>query len=303
MSRWFRHYAGMMRDDKLVRAAVASKQPVERVVWIWGAILESAAEINDGGRYDLDPAEVAYFLRADEADVHAVLDALGRCGRVASSTVVHWGDRQFDSDRSASRQAAYRERKRSHGGNGDGGQASSDAGITSPSRHGDAPETETELETEAEKQAAQQDAARAKRTKADLDALEAELREAAGLENEPSPALLDLSPIVTLLDKGYDLAGDILPKLRAAKARNKRGRAWGYYVPAITEGHAANQAMPEKPKASTGPPQIWVTEDDPRWTDLCARWKAEKGKPQFARGSRNEAGIGAHFPAEWAATN
>ena len=43
MSRWFRHYAGMMRDDKLVRAAIKSKQSIERVLWIWGAVLESAA--------------------------------------------------------------------------------------------------------------------------------------------------------------------------------------------------------------------------------------------------------------------
>jgi hypothetical protein len=32
MSRWFRHYAGMMRDDKLVRVAIRSKQTIERVV-------------------------------------------------------------------------------------------------------------------------------------------------------------------------------------------------------------------------------------------------------------------------------
>ena len=49
MSRWFRHYAGMMRDDKLVRIAIKTKQPIERVLWIWGAILESAAEIDDNG--------------------------------------------------------------------------------------------------------------------------------------------------------------------------------------------------------------------------------------------------------------
>ena len=59
MSRWFRHYAGLARDDKLVRAAMKSKQPVERVVWVWCAILESAAEIDDGGRYELDHAECA----------------------------------------------------------------------------------------------------------------------------------------------------------------------------------------------------------------------------------------------------
>jgi hypothetical protein len=67
MSRWFRHYAGMMRDDKLVRVAIRSKQTIERVVWVYGAILESAAELDDEGRYDLAADEAAYFLRADEA--------------------------------------------------------------------------------------------------------------------------------------------------------------------------------------------------------------------------------------------
>jgi hypothetical protein len=50
VSRWFRHYAGMMRDDKLVRVAIRSGQAIERVCWIWGAILESAAEIDNGGK-------------------------------------------------------------------------------------------------------------------------------------------------------------------------------------------------------------------------------------------------------------
>ena len=31
MSRWFRHYAGMMRDDKPVRIAIKTKQPIERI--------------------------------------------------------------------------------------------------------------------------------------------------------------------------------------------------------------------------------------------------------------------------------
>ena len=119
MSRWFRHYAGMMRDEKLVRVAIKSKQPVERVLWIWGAILESAAEIDDNGRYDLDPAEVAYFLRADEDDVGAVFTALADAGRVADNSVVHWGNRQFTSDKSKERQAAYRERKRQQKSDGD----------------------------------------------------------------------------------------------------------------------------------------------------------------------------------------
>lgn len=151
MSRWFRHYAGMMRDDKLVRVAIRSKQSIERVQWVWGAVLESAAEIDDAGLYEVDSAEIAYFLRADEADIRAVLDGLADAGRVAENRVVHWSARQFQSDRSAERQAKYRDKKRAQVRDGDDQQRSGDGVVTSLSQPSDAPETETELDTEAKK--------------------------------------------------------------------------------------------------------------------------------------------------------
>lgn len=139
---------------------------------------------------------------------------------------------------------------------------------------------------------------------AEYKKLQSELFEAANISENPSPALLNISPIKALIDKGFSLTGDILPVIRSITARGKtKPTTWAYFVAAITENKTSNGALPAKSTPSQGPPQIWVTEDDPRWTDLCARWKAEKGKPQFARGSRNEAGIGAHFPAEWASTN
>lgn len=161
MSRWFRHYAGMMRDDKLVRVAIRSKQTIERVLWVWGAILESAAEIDDNGRYDLDSAEIAYFLRADEADIHSILDALTCAGRVADNSVVNWSDRQFQSDRSASRVAAHRERKRAEI-RGCNSEHKEDADtVTLQKRHGNAPETETETETDSSEAKASSPRARA----------------------------------------------------------------------------------------------------------------------------------------------
>lgn len=151
MSRWFRHYAGMMRDDKLVRVAIRSGQTIERVVWIWGAILESASEIDDNGNYDLDAPEIAYFLRADLSDVEAVLGALESSGRISKSCVVKWGNRQFSSDTSAERQRRYRDKKRQQETEVREAETSCDGEVTSPSRHRDAPETETELDTELKK--------------------------------------------------------------------------------------------------------------------------------------------------------
>lgn len=146
MSRWFRHYAGMMRDEKLVRVAIKSKQPIERVLWVWGAALESAAEIDENGRFDLDPAEIAYFLRADESDIDAVLVALADAGRLADGSVVNWGDRQFSSDRSKERQAAYRERKRAKNSGPVACEGAENVTVTS--RDGEVTLQETETETD-----------------------------------------------------------------------------------------------------------------------------------------------------------
>ena len=150
MSRWFRHYAGMMRDEKLVRVSIKSKQSVERVLWVWGAILESASEVDENGRYDLDAAEIAYFLRADEADILSVLDALAQAGRVADCCVVNWGDRQFSSDKSKDRQAAYRERQRQQKRGNSGECAPQNVTEASPSQSRDVTVTAQETETETE---------------------------------------------------------------------------------------------------------------------------------------------------------
>lgn len=145
MSRWFRHYAGMMRDDKLVRVAIKSGQTIERVLWVWGAILESAAEIDDNGRYDVDESEIAYFLRADEDHIRAITAALADAGRLDSGAVAKWDNRQFSSDRSAARVAAYRERKRNGERQGNGGKTSPNGDVTLQKRHRNSPETDTEL--------------------------------------------------------------------------------------------------------------------------------------------------------------
>ena len=136
MSRWFRHYAGMVRDDKLVRASIKSKQPIERVVWVWGAVLESAAEFDDCGQYEVEPEEIARFLRCKASAIQAVLDALSDLGRIADGRVTTWSKRQFKSDRSNERVTAHRTNKRAQG----------NADVTLQERCGNSPKTETETE-------------------------------------------------------------------------------------------------------------------------------------------------------------
>ncbi len=152
MSRWFRHYSGMMRDEKLVSAAIRSKQPVERVVWVWGALLESASEVNDAGRYDFDAGEAAYFLRVDEGDIQNILSALVSLGRISEGAVVRWSDRQFESDQSKDRQKRYRERIK----------ASRDGGVTSRDAEVTAQETDTEEDNSSLRSELEKESARAK---------------------------------------------------------------------------------------------------------------------------------------------
>lgn len=90
MSRWFRHYAGMMRDEKLVSVAVKSKQPVDRAFWVWGAILESAAEIDGNGEFEVDAGEMAYHLHVGVEDIEVILDELHAENMIHGDVVVQW---------------------------------------------------------------------------------------------------------------------------------------------------------------------------------------------------------------------
>lgn len=140
MSRWFRHYAGMMRDDKLVRASLRCKQSIERVVWVYGAVLESAAEHDEEGRYEVDVAEIAYFLRCKPAAIEAVLAALQELGRIDGERVTAWSKRQFKSDRSNDRVATHRANRKQSG------NVTGNVTSAIPKRDGNSPETETETE-------------------------------------------------------------------------------------------------------------------------------------------------------------
>lgn len=294
MSRWFRHYAGMARDDKLVRVALKSRQTVERVVWVWGAILESAAEIDDGGRYELDCAEIAYFLRADESDIACIVECMQQLGRVSSDRVVKWGDRQFQSDRSAERVRAHRERKRNedHSGSGgrlpDGRNGLTGETVTLQGGNGNdtvthqIAETETELEEETDEAASAASSASAPA----FDEIEAErrCREAAG-----SNGLGNFGPIAELLHRQADLERDVLPVIRSRPALRCGVKSWRYYVPIIEEA-LAKRAPPSK---SQGPPPVFVREGTPEFN---AWQEAEPGKH---RAMQMNAGFGFYAPAQF----
>lgn len=115
--------------------------------------------------------------------------------------------------------------------------------------------------------------------------LEAVLREAAGLENDPAPNLHVVGPIHALIGEGYDLDKHIVPVLKALKAKGKRWTNWKYPVAAIREQNAA----PSAPAGTAPPPaqdpakirrgQLAMAKDyirDKAWSDS---WGPRRGEP------------------------
>jgi hypothetical protein len=148
MSRWFKHYAGMTRDTKLARVAFLTGQPLERVVWVWCEILESAAEINDDGAFNFDPDEAAHHLRCGGNDIINILDVLTELARIGDGHVTQWRHRQSRSDGSAERMRRYRARKKAGklNENSGGSAPSHSVTVTSPVTISKKQSTEAEVE-------------------------------------------------------------------------------------------------------------------------------------------------------------
>lgn len=131
----------------------------------------------------------------------------------------------------------------------------------------------------------------------DFDEIENRLRSAAGLSEASATGLKDLSPIFALIDKGYDLDKDIVPKLRAANAAGKRPSSWRYYVKGIEETKAANAAIRPKAGGVIVAPVMWIVREDRRWPDLAERYRREHGRdPPTTAG---QGGAGRHWPKDW----
>ena len=152
MVRWFRHYPGLARDGKLVAAALRAKQPIERVVWTWCAILEDAAERMDGGAFRIDTLEAAHFLGCAPADLEAILNALEAGERTERGVICAWETRQFRGDTSTARVQAHRALKGYNGAvrnvsrNGDETKRNVSRNADETKRNG--PESESESESD-----------------------------------------------------------------------------------------------------------------------------------------------------------
>lgn len=87
----------------------------------------------------------------------------------------------------------------------------------------------------------------------DLDEIEAKCREAAGLETDPAPGLLNLAPIIRHLDAGVPLA-TILAVLRTGRAAGRSPRTWSYFDAAIRD--ALTDRAPQRATAQAPPAGI-----------------------------------------------
>lgn len=85
------------------------------------------------------------------------------------------------------------------------------------------------------------------RSRAECEALEARLRQAAGAESDPFPGLLVVGPIEGLLAAGYSLELDVIPTIAAKRATGFKPRSWGYYVEAIREARERRLKIAETP--------------------------------------------------------
>ncbi len=129
--------------------------------------------------------------------------------------------------------------------------------------------------------------------------VEAALREAAG---KAAPANADITPVWALLEKGYQLARDILPVVRArAAGKNAPLASWRYFVPAIVEAKQLGDGIPANARDTAGEAVVWLAASDPRWPLASDRGKRERGKPLLALRSKYENGLGAFVPEAWLA--
>lgn len=145
MSRWFRHYAGMMGDPKFAGVARLCKRSRAEVLFVWGVLLESASEGNSAV-YEWDADVVGELLNLDTPEAQSIHDAMLAKGLLADGLIASWDRRQFVSDDSAERVKAHRQRQkdaRNAVGNGD---------VTV--RNGDVTPPETETYPEVDREAA-----------------------------------------------------------------------------------------------------------------------------------------------------
>lgn len=267
MSRWYRAYAGTVKDDKLAEVSVIAGCSRSVSIAVWHAILESAAETDDGGRFETTPRRVAAALCEPAAVIEAAFAAMTEIGMLDGDAVGAWKRRQYESDKSTERSRKHRERRR----NGD---------ATLQGRSATPPDTEAETDSENEDTGKPASSGAGQR---EIDLIEAERRcsEAAG-----SDRLGPFSPIAEILLGGKLDLDEVLTAIRARPARAGAVSSWKFYAKILSDRIAERAPS----VASAGPPKVHVMSGTPEWD----AWVAHEGRarPMDAKG-------GWSFPTRW----
>lgn len=140
MTRWYRAYAGTVKDDKLAEAAIVAGCSRSVAIAVWHALLESAAETADGGRFETTPRRVAAILGEPAASIEAAFAAMAEIGMIEADAIAAWKRRQYESDNSTERSRKHREAKRNVSSAHGNGHATLQGRFATP------PDTETETD-------------------------------------------------------------------------------------------------------------------------------------------------------------
>jgi len=147
---WFRLYSEMLSDRKLARAARLAGCERATAVGVWVGMMCLASESSERGKLLLAPGvpfsgtDIAEEVGCGEETVAGLLDAFARLEMVAwegdALAITHWGERQYESDKSTARVRKHRARKK-QGGN---------VSETLPERSRNAPDTDSDTDTESD---------------------------------------------------------------------------------------------------------------------------------------------------------
>lgn len=267
MTRWYRAYAGTVKDDKLAEVSVIAGCSRSVAIATWHSILESAAETDDAGRFETTPRRVAAALGEAAAVVDGVFAAMAEIGMLEGSAVAAWKRRQYESDNSTERSRKHRERRRN-------GDATLQGRSATPS--------DTEAETDSENEDTGKPASSgAGQREFDLGDAERRCSEAAG-----SDRLGKFAPISEILLAGKLDLDEVLTAIRARPARAGAVSSWKFYAK-ILQDRIAERASTA---ATTGPPKVHVMSGTPEWD----AWVVHEGRshPADAKG-------GWYFPTRW----
>jgi hypothetical protein len=254
-NRWYRAYAGTVKDDKLAEASVIAGCSRSIAIAVWHSILESAAETEGGGRFETTPRRVAAALSEPVDAIKSVFDAMSEIGMIEDGSVSAWKRRQYEGDTSTERSRRLRERRRNDVATDRNVNATEcNVAGTLQGRCATPPETDTETDTEEDAHASSAGASDvaaapiadppqtpAHEPPSPTAALATKItRLYQRLNNDPSRLTLDTHQVHIWASQGFDMRiceAVVLGKLEQKLRAGKGVRSLNYFEEDIREAH------------------------------------------------------------------